>query len=242
MHGNYPLLKPTPGFCYDKFFLRPPNQCRKTKGGTSMTNTQTHQTTQPDPDFARYLLKADTSLIRCVDERQAKDNTNGVEIPGAIYGLIDAIKHFTHCSEEEAWKRAKEAGLPIDGHIDEHHGAKGCGYGRLVEEQPATVMAPEAVPAQQRLAKIQEAEGQVLMLLGDHHPTHAIINHRVDYSLDPDQATKDGFGIFNFDAWAARRFGAMLGLDEGAFAMHLEEVYKKTVTALTGITQFHEVR
>jgi len=194
------------------------------------------------PDFKKYLLKADIDLIRCVDERQALDTTNGIEIPGAIYGIIDGIKHFAHCTEEDAWKLAKEKGIPIDGHIDEHHGAKGCGYATLVEDEPKTVLAIESIKAQDRLQKIQDANGQVITLLGDHHPTHAVINHREGYSLDPDKAAVDDLGIFNFDRWAAKMFGEKLGFEGDKFADHLETVYKKTVTRLTGFTVFHEIR
>jgi len=193
------------------------------------------------PDFQSYLFPANINRTRCVDERQALNNTNGVQIPGGIYGIIDAIKHVSGVTEEDAWKRAHDAGIPIDGHIDEHHGAKGCGYARLVEEEPQTVLAPESVEAQKRLEKIQKAGGSVLTLLGDHHPTHALINHKENFSLDPIKATQDGFGIFNFDMWAAKKFGEKLNLNSDEFASHLETVYKHTVTKLTGITEFSDI-
>lgn len=196
------------------------------------------------PNFEKYLFPADIALIRCVDERQAVDNTNGVEIPGGTYGIIDAIKYFKpNITEEEAWKLAKEKGIPFGGHIDQHHGAKGCGYGRLVEEKPEIVRARENIPAADRLRRIQEnKDGKIQTLLGDHHPTHAVINHRKDFSIDPDKAYKDKLGIFNFDKWAAKIFGELLGFDGDAFADHLEDVYKRTVTELTGITTFYEIQ
>jgi len=209
----------------------------------SMNQIAAHEKFQL-PDFNKYLFPADITLIRCVDERQAEetDNTNGVEIPGAVYGIIDAIKHFKTCSEDEAWKLAMTANIPLGGHTDEHHGALGCGYARIVENTPDAVLAPEKVPAADRLKKIQQVDGLVLNLLGEHHPTHAVINYKEGYSLDPDQAAADGWGIFNFDKWAARAFGTMLQIDGEIFADHLENVYKRTVQKLTQIQSFHELR
>ncbi len=186
----------------------------------------------------KYLFPASLDTIRCVDERQAIDASNGVEFPGGIYGIIDEIKRLSGCSEDEAWEKARQANIPLDDHIDEHHGAKGCGYARLVEEQHETVLAPESVPAQKRLEKIQQLGGKIQTLLGEHHPTHAVINHRIHTSIDPDQATENGLGIFNFDKWAAKVFGERLGFDPQKFADDLEKVYRRTVTALTGIQDF----
>lgn len=186
----------------------------------------------------RYLFAATIALIRCVDERQALDQTNGVEIPGGIYGIIDAIKALTGCTEEEAWQRAEAAGIPMGCHIDQKHGAKGCGYAKLVATQPATVLAPEAVPAEDRLHQVNLRHGMVLTLLGEHHPNYAVINYRVGFSIDPDQANADGLGIFNLDVWACTAYAIRLGLDAEKFANHMIEVYKRTVTALTGITEF----
>jgi len=193
------------------------------------------------PNFEKYLFPADSTLLRCVDERQAVDNTNGVEIPGGIYGVIDAIKHFNpNLSEDAAWQLAREKHIPICGHIDEHHGARGCGYAKLVEDEPKTVSARESIPAKDRLVRIPGEN--VLTLLGEHKPTHAVINHRENFSIDPDKACGDHLGIFNFDRWAAKLFGERLGFDGDAFADHLENVYRKTVTRLTGITTFHEMK
>ena len=62
----------------------------------SMENSKPPQKETEVPNFENYLFPADITLIRCVDERQAMDNTNGVEIPGGIYGIIDAIKFFNN--------------------------------------------------------------------------------------------------------------------------------------------------
>lgn len=200
----------------------------------SMTSNRQHTLSL----ISRYLFPADIGLIRCVDERQATDNTNGVEIPGAVYGIIDAIKLFADVDEDAAWRIAVNAGIPIGAHIDEHHGALGCGYARLVETTHASVLAVESVPAATRLATALSHGGQVLTLLGEHNPTHAVINRRIGYSVDPDQAIADKLGIFNFDRWAAVVFADMLAFDHAAFANHLEGVYRRTVNALTGITEF----
>lgn len=186
----------------------------------------------------RYLQEANIGLIRCVDERQAIDNTNGVEIPGGTYGLIDAIKFLTGRSEEDAWALAFACGIPLGVHTDEYHGPLGCGYAKLVEVNYKAVLAVESVPAILRLGRIEQAGGTVLTLLGDHAPTHAVVNKRYGCSLDPDQAVAEGLGIFNFDKWAAYEFGKMLRVNPSRFSTHLEDVYRHTVTALTGITEF----
>ncbi|MFZ5845196.1 MAG: cadmium-containing carbonic anhydrase [Patescibacteria group bacterium] len=195
------------------------------------------------PNFETYLLPADLNLIRCVDERQAEDATNGIELPGGTYSIIDFLKTHLGISEEEAWEKAQETGIPMGGHVDNHHGPQGCGYAKLVETNPQAVSAPEAVPAASRLAKIEEApNGQVMHYLGEHRPTHAVINHRVGFSLDPDKAVAGGLGIFNFDAWAVSEYAQRLGVDPQIMTSHLLQVYRQTVTALTGITTFYEIK
>lgn len=194
------------------------------------------------PNFEHYLQPANFEAIRCVDERPAEHEANGVQIPGGIYGIIDAIKSLAHCSEEEAWKKAKEANIPMDDHIDEHHGARGCGYAKLVEDEPHTVNAPESIPAENRLAQIKKAEGTILTLLGDHKPTHATINEKIGTTMNSNRAMEEELGIFNFDRWATKKFGEMLGFNPKEFADHLTKVYENTVTRLTGIQEFHTLR
>lgn len=195
-------------------------------------------TNEPTIDITKYMLRADITLLRCVDERQATLPTNGVEIPGGIYGIIDAIKFMGAVSEDIAWETVHTHKIPVGAHIDEHHGATGCGYGKLVETSPATVFAPEKVLAEDRLTRVRLAHGTVYTLLGDHHPTHAVITEKEGFSIDVAKANADSLGIFNYDKWAARQFGKRLGYDADAFADHLEKVFRATVTALTGITDF----
>lgn len=191
----------------------------------------------------QFLFDADRSRIRCVDERPATVLSNGIAVPGGVYGIIDAIKTLKHVDEDHAWNIARASGIPIGGHIDEHHGATGCGYGRLVETQPATVLAPEAVLAKDRKEYIEHTlNGEILTLLGDHHPTEAVINYRAGTSIDAKQATEQGRGIFDFDIWAMDGFAQKLGLDGKPFSDHMLDVYKKTVTTLTGITTFTDIR
>ena len=203
--------------------------------------------TQPTPKEqyapAAFLMTADSTKIRCVDEREAKDViNNGVAVPGGIYGVIDTIKVTAGVSEEAAWQMAQNAGIPIGGHMDEHHGPKGCGYGKLVETEPATVGATEAIPAEIRKNRIEQAHGELVTLLGDHHPTEAIINSRQGTTIDTKKASQSGRGIFDFDVWAMEGYAEKLQLDPGTFTSHMIDVYKKTVTKLTGITTFTEVK
>lgn len=50
-----------------------------------------------------YLRKADLHVIECVDERVSDGAENGVEIPGAVYGMVDAVKSILGLTEEQAW-------------------------------------------------------------------------------------------------------------------------------------------
>jgi hypothetical protein len=188
-----------------------------------------------------FLLPANLELIRCVDERQALDATNGVEIPGGIYGVIDAIKVLSGRSEDEAWDYAIAQGVPIGAHIDEHHDALGCGYGRLVEQSPSSVLAPESIPAQERLNRVKAVGGTVMNYVGDHNPQYALINNRRGRSFDPDQAWEAGFRAFNFDRWAAEAYARRLKLKPKQMGDQLENVYKATVRALSPITKFHKI-
>lgn len=200
---------------------------------------------EPKPiDLEQYLFPADVDLLQCVDERQTvEDTTNGVEIPGAIYGIIDAVKALKGISEQEARELIEKSGIPIGAHVDEHHGEKGCGYARLVETSPARVSAIEAVLAADRLNWVKQTKGPILHYVGEHHPTHATITRRGGFSIDSDQAWKDkGFGIFNCDVWIAGEFAKKLGIDPKQMMDHMEKVYRQTVTALSGITAFEEIQ
>jgi len=193
----------------------------------------------------KYLMPASLDIVACVDERQDKiDGNNGVKFPGGTYGIVDAIKTLTGSTEEEAWDKAQKAGIPMGAHTDSHHGELGCGYGRLVQTAPESVGAAGAVPVADRFQRVTDAHGTAPMLYGEHAPTHATINYKEGLSIDPDQAVPAGFGIFNYDYWAAKDFGKRLGIDPVAFADHLKDVYTKTVTTLTsgGVNKFYELR
>jgi hypothetical protein len=188
-----------------------------------------------------FLMQANTNRIRCVDERKATALNNGVAIPGATDGVLDAIKSLLPVDEFAARQLLLRAKLPIGGHIDEHHGSKGCGYRKLVETEHGTVDAREAVLAESRLTWITDNGGEVLTLLGDHHPTDAVINYRTGTTIDTEGAGAKGKGIFDFDIWAMKGYAQKLDIDPDDFTDHMLDVYKKTVTRLTSITQFIEL-
>lgn len=77
---------------------------------------------------------------------------------------------------------------------------------------------------------------------GSHQPKLAAINDKRGYSVDPDKAMGEGNGIFSFDRWAVKEYAKKLGIPEKQLVDDLEKVYRLTVTALTGITQFHVVK
>jgi len=193
-------------------------------------------------EIKHFIQPASKGLIRCVDERQALDAHNGIEVPGGIYGVVDAYKAITGADEEKAWQVVLRSGVPIGAHIDAHHGALGCGYARLVQTTPKSVLAPEAVTAESRLARVQAAQGTVMHYEGDHRPTTAIINDKDGYSFDPDQALKNGLGVFNLDRWALPQIGEKLGIDPQVFTDHVEKAFRKTVTELTGIQDFLQLK
>ena len=213
-------------------------------GEQLLSNIHMNKPKIENPLPSEYLMKANEKKTRCVDEREpdAKTVNDGIAIPGATFGIIDAIKTLTGASEEEAWDRATKAGIPMNGHDDTHHGPKGCGYERLVEEEPASVLAVESVPAATRKAKLEEEHGTVITLLGDHQPTEAIINYREGTTIDTKKAVNEHRGIFDLDAWALSAMAEKLGIDTNVFTAHVIDVYKHTVTKLTGITEFAEVR
>lgn len=192
----------------------------------------------------QFLMPANPKKFRCVDERQPDEAVinDGIALPGAIYGIVDAIKAIQHVDEPTAWQLASDAGLPMDAHMDEHHHERGCGYGKLVEDEPATVGAVESVPAKTRKVTADEHGGEIITLLGDHAPTEAIINYRPDTTIDTKKALADKRGIFDLDAWALPQLAEKLHIDADQFSSHIIDVYQKTVTRLTGITKFQEVR
>ena len=207
-----------------------------------VTNEKVTQKIKP------FLTKATIAKLRCVDERPEKikkTGEKGVQFPGGYYGIIDAIKYLTGCTEEEARMRAQKANIPLGIHDDEHHGALGCGYGKLVQTEPATVLAPEAVDVHDRFAYVNAQEGsEVLTLTGDHNPIYAVVNYQEGTTVNSPAAVAAGVGSFNYDYWAGMKLGKQLGLGEKKFADHLLTVYQNTVMRLTNgaITTFYNIR
>ena len=185
-----------------------------------------------------YLRKADLHVIECVDERLSDGVENGVEIPGAVYGMVDAVKSILGLTEEQAWDYVYSHNVPIGAHIDDHHDEEGCGYAKLVQTEPGTVHAVEAVPAAERLARVNGYGGRVTTYTGSHQPTFAVINDKRGQSIDPDAAMGNGIGIFSYDRWAAHEFGKRLKMNPKQVAAHIENVYRATVARLAGINQF----
>ena len=173
-----------------------------------------------------FLVQATMMKLRCVDERPEKtsgeiqeNGLKGVQFPGAWYGVIDAIKSLSACTEEAARQRAMDAHIPFSIHDDEHHGALGCGYGKLVQTEPETVMAPEAIDVASRFSFItSQPNHEVLTLVGDHHPIYATINYREGTTIDSPNAVAAGVGSFNYDYWAGITLGKQLSMDPKQFA------------------------
>lgn len=197
-------------------------------------------------DFEKYLCPADPTRRRCVDERHADPQTYGPQIQGATSGEVDALKQVRHLSEKQAWKTIQDAGIPLDGHVDDHKGANGCGYNNRVETDPTSVGAPESVTALSRLQKVMSANGNVLHYHGDHAPVAATINYIPNTTLDTNRISTDGIGTFNLDAWILQEDAQKLKLttdEAAAFMAHVVDSYKKTVMTLTNqaITTFVEL-
>ena len=209
---------------------------------TITTNEEVTQKLRP------FFQQATLTKLRCVDERKEQKETQGekgVQFPGAYYGIVDAIKHITGITEEEAREKAKQAHIPFSIHDDTHHGALGCGYGKLVQTEPETVLAPEAVDVTNRYAYVKTQEGaNILTLVGDHNPMYALVNYHEGTTLDSPRAVDGGVGSFNYDYWAGIELGKLLGIDGKQFADHLLKVYQNTVMRLTNgaITIFYSIR
>lgn len=216
------------------------------ENGTRITDSDITKKIEP------YLKQATTEKVRCIDERPEKsadasqpDGAKGVQFPGGYYGIIDAIKALSGCTEEEARQRAREANIPLGIHDDEHHGILGCGYGKLVQTEPTTVLAPEAVDVTSRFDFVTSQENhEVFTLIGEHNPTYALINHREGKTIHSAQAVAAHVGSFNYDYWAALKYGSQLRFDPQQFADHMLAVYQKTVIRLTNgaITTFYIIR
>lgn len=194
--------------------------------------------------FKKFFIHATTKKIRCIDERIAPDQNNGVQIQGATSGLVDAYKSVMGVSEDAAWKALSDAGIPIDGHVDEHHG---CGYNLQVESNPAAVDAPGSASVSDRVSRVAAAHGNLLHYKGDHNPKYATINYMKDKTLNTNDIFKSQTGTFNLDVWAIDGYAKMLHLDHDKadlFKSHIIRAYMDTVTTLThgAIASFIEIR
>ncbi len=191
----------------------------------------------------QFLTPVNPSLVACIDERVNDEHaTNGIKIPGGTYMMLDSLKALAGMSEQEAREAVIRAKLPIGAHVDEHHHDRGCGYAKLVETKPQVVSATESVPASDRLAWVERHHGTILHYVGDHKPTHAVINHKRLFTIDPEKASQQGIGPFGIDLWAVEDWAKRLGVDPHALAEHVEKVFRQTVTELSGIKDFDEIR
>ena len=170
--------------------------------------------------------------VRCIDERHAGDQNNGVQIQGATSGLVDAYKAVMQVGEDAAWDIYKKAGIPLDGHVGDH----GCGYNGQVENSPQAVEAPQSVPSANRVYRVTQAHGALLHYEGDHTPKYATINYMKGKTLDTNSILNADAGTFNLDVWAVDEYAKMLHLDLGemdAFRKHIIRSYQRTVATLT---------
>lgn len=193
-------------------------------------------------DLYSLLTPANIFRLVCIDERSIKEKnqTNPVNLPGATYSLVDAVKTLYHYSEADAWELISKVSVPISAHIDDHidskHEGLGCGYARLVETVPEKVYAVEAVKSVDRLLKISENGGQILHYLEEHQPKMAVLNYKQGFSVDQDELP--ALGILSCDIWAAEYYAVYLKqydnrIDPRAVAKHIEKIFIATVKTLT---------
>lgn len=196
----------------------------------------------PVINFANLLLPANFFRVVCVDERTVKEKnrTNPVKLPGATYAVVDALKTLYRYTEESAWKIIQEARVPIATHLDDHFDPSmevvGCGYAKLVETQPQSVFAVEAVKTAERLTVVSQFGGEILHYLGHHTAKYAVINRRQGFSLDQNKLPT--LGIFSCDTWAAKYYAVFLKqidpqINPDEFQDHIEKVFRATVETLT---------
>lgn len=214
-----------------------------------------HPEFAPAPDIIeQFVLDADINTLLCVDERQLSEGSppdakNGVEVPGAIYGILDMIKSLTGVNEDEARKIVIRSGIPIAAHVDDHHhGQKGCGYAGKVETDPESVLASESITEENRLQWVQQHGGTVMEYTGVHNPSYAVINFRPEKSIDSDQAMARGIGIFNFDGWVIQEYvnrinenNSDIFIDPDKATEHMIKVFVSTVQNLSSIRSFHQL-
>jgi hypothetical protein len=197
-------------------------------------------------DFHKYQIPADKHTFLCIDERPKVEKTQrAVRLPGAVYGLIDAIKSVGHLSEEDAWKYAKEHSIPMDAHTDNHHHegneGEGCGFGATVQNRPEVLGVVESVSANERLDRVKANGGRIFHYSGGHRPTHAILNYVPETTIDQELAWNDGFGPFVCDLWAVPELAHTLGLDSNKMMGFMTLLFKNTVNHLAPGTPFVEL-
>ncbi|MFH0791806.1 MAG: hypothetical protein V1905_01145 [bacterium] len=193
-------------------------------------------------DLYSLLTPANIFRLVCIDERNVKEKnqTNPVNLPGATYSLVDAIKALYRYSEEDAWEMISRVSIPISAHIDDHidskHEGLGCGYARLVETVPKKVCAVEAIKSVDRLLRVSERGGEVLHYLEEHQAKMAVLNYKQGFSVDQDELPL--LGILSCDIWAAEYYAIYLKqydnkIDPQAVAKHIEKIFIATVRVLT---------
>jgi len=190
--------------------------------------------------FEQYLVPAAGGLM-CIDDRKRKPTVRRPHLPGAVYALVDALKAILMIDEEAAWEAIERAGIRLDVHVDdEHPGAPwlGCGYAKQVQENPAAVSAPQAVPAEVRFQFAKDGDGRVTKYFGPHNKhCKAVLNLRKGMTIDQMQALADGHPVFVCDPWIAKELAPKLGVDAERLAAEFERQFRATVFALAGITK-----
>lgn len=185
----------------------------------------------------RFFTEANPNRIRCIDERRFSPDSNGIQIQGGTYGLLDALKKILNISEEEARTIIIAKGIPLGAHTHVDLAELGCGYAAKVQSDPTSVGAVEAVSAEDRLNWIRANGGEVLVYTDEHDPQLAIINYKYGKTLDTNSAMGNGIGIFNFDAWAVPNLAKKLDIPDTSitnFTSLVVENYRNTVNTLAG--------
>lgn len=185
--------------------------------------------------FEEYLIDADPENIRCIDDRADEEGEdNAVQLPGGIYYLLDVCKRLKGDSEESARQRILKAGIKpgVHGH---------CGYAHTVEEHPDAVGAIESVSEEERQKWAREKDGKVGKLKGEHAPKYAVLNYKEGKTFNTNRATEEGKGTFSIDIWYLKKVAEKLGIEEEKLIDDAVVTFKKTVTELSGISDFQEI-
>lgn len=184
----------------------------------------------------KYFVPANVNQRLCVDEREFRPESFGVRLPGASSYELDLLKKARKLTEYEA--RVAVARSGILGFHNDAHGARGCGYNRLVEDDPQTVGASESVKALDRFAYGMGNGAFIVTCLGNHDPHLAIINNQTGMTFDTNRAWRDGLHAFNVDAWFGVVLARQYSLSRDKVVKHLITTYKRTVNRLAPETPF----